>query len=143
MLFENLDEYSQLPQGRGRVGIEVRRRRIVLNRVVIVVRARKAMGGALEMRPASDERRLDLVHAGHRPADARGAARHSFEDRGAGLSVRDVCSRVRGPVRRRCGTGRNRQQPEENDAESLNEVARDGEPRLRSLFHTGNAVSTG
>jgi hypothetical protein len=140
-LFERFDKDTELAQCQKRIDVEMRRRGVVLNRIVVIDMA--AAGAALEVRAACDQRRPDFMNAGERRADAGCLAGELLEDEGVRLRLRDVCAGMQGPVGL-CGDAcGHRQEPQHRDAANLDQEACDGSPQPRPLFHRQRAVTTG
>jgi hypothetical protein len=134
LLFEDFDKDAQLTERQEQLNGNVRGRRVVLNRIIIVG-VPVAPQVAVKMGTAGDERRPNFVDSDQRGADAGGVTRQRLDVHRARVAVCDMRARIDRARRGYCGARRQRQEPQQYDA-CLDAVARNRSPQPKSLFHS-------
>jgi len=126
VLLEDFDRDAQLAQRQEQFDGDIRRRRVVLNGVVIVG-VSLAPQVALKMGTAGDQRWPDFVDADERAADAGGVTRQLLDVHCA-RTVREARVLIERAGRGDCGACRQRQEPQQHDA-CLDDVTRNRDPQ--------------
>lgn len=140
LLLEGFDERDEALRLDDRVDCGLRRRRVILNRVVIVVR--RGPGRTLEMTGAHGQAETGLARAaGQGAADRFHLANELSDGGGRRVRVAQLDCRLTRRVRGDCTRG-DRQQPQKRNAAGLQQGACDGAPQTNPLFHTGCGAAT-
>lgn len=132
LVFEDFDKDAQLAERQEQFNRNIRGRRVVLNRVIIVG-VPVVPQVALKVGMAGDQRRPNFMDSDKRVAEARRVTRQLPDVHRACVALREVRARSDRAGRGSCGARRQRQEPQQHDA-SLNDATRNRSPQPKTTI---------